>query len=162
MNMQTSGGFGFEFEIKIGDWSDDGHGKCDSYRVKSNKPVKDAREAYFTAKAKLPPHLCPENFMRKYEDFSLPENVYTDAKERGFDFFAGWEGDERLTEEKLPEFLKYPQCDTERMCRYVIWFLKQGDSELELEMVPEVNSLSFYGFDEKKRHIGFIGYGLFH
>lgn len=145
------------FEIKIGDWSGDGHGCNDVYRVHSSKPVKEVREAYFAAKAKLPPHLCPEAFMCDYQDYSLPKNVYEDAKERGYDFFANWENPE---EEPLEERLQYPQVDTEKMCEYVIWFLKQGDPELELELEPSIESLAFYGVDEKKRHIGFIGYGI--
>lgn len=146
-----------QFEIKIGDWSGDGHGQCDSYRVQSNKPVKDAREAYFVAKDKLPPHLCPENFLNKYEDVSLPSNVYEDAKTLGFDFFSDWDDDET----PLSDRLEYPQIYSEKMCQYVLWFMKQGDPDLELSIVPNVNTLSFYGFDEKNRHIGFIGYGLF-
>jgi hypothetical protein len=147
----------YVFEVKIGDWSGDGHGNNDVYRVHSNKPVKEVRDAYFAAKDKLPKHLCPEAFMFEYGDHSLPKNVYEDAKARGYDFFADWENPE---EEPLEERLQYPQVDTEKMCDYVIWFLKQGDPGLELELEPSIDTLAFYGHDEKGRHIGFIGYGI--
>jgi hypothetical protein len=46
------------------------------------------------------------------------------------------------------------------MCSYVLWFMTQGDPDLKVSLLPAVETLSFYGFDEKGRHIGFIGYGL--
>jgi hypothetical protein len=44
-----------------------------------------------------------------------------------------------------------------------IFLLMQVDKELELKIVPteECPNLSFYGFDEKGRHISASGYGLF-
>jgi hypothetical protein len=33
-------------KIPIGDWSDDGHGKCDIYKIESNYPVGDLQNAY--------------------------------------------------------------------------------------------------------------------
>ena len=49
------------------------------------------------------------------------------------------------------------------MAEVVVWFLNQGDPDIDAKLEPPtaVPMLPFYGFDEKKRHVGFFGYGLF-
>ena len=126
--------------IQIGDWSGDGHGKCEDFHFKSNKSIKDVREAYFSAKDKYP-HLCPEEFCEEYEDGEVPERIITGAKELGFEI------------DKDDFFL-------EEMARYVAWYCKLGDPFLELKLKKAPPTLSFYGYDKKKRHIRFFGYGL--
>jgi len=36
----------YKFKLPIGDWSDDGHGKCDYYFIESNVELKDVIFAY--------------------------------------------------------------------------------------------------------------------
>lgn len=42
----------FTYKLPIGDWSDDGHGKCEWYLVRSNKSAR-LIEAAFSLRAKL-------------------------------------------------------------------------------------------------------------
>lgn len=35
-----------KFKIPVGDWSDDGHGKCEEYIVSCNYPVEEVQQAY--------------------------------------------------------------------------------------------------------------------
>lgn len=136
----------YAFKITIGDWSADGHGQADDYYVKANKSIKDVREAYFAAKEKLPEAICPENFCCDYEEGTAPDEVFKDLKKRGCPL-----------PEDVDEFHK------DEMVQVILWFLKQGDPTLELNLENDnVPTLHAYGFDEKKRHIGQFGYGFYH
>ena len=42
----------YKVKVPVGDWSDDGHGKCEWFIFATNKSVEDLREAFFTAKEK--------------------------------------------------------------------------------------------------------------
>jgi len=55
------------FKLILGDWSDDGHGKTETFIVESNKPVDEAREAYFEAVKKTGIDFG-EQVCRDYED----------------------------------------------------------------------------------------------
>jgi hypothetical protein len=126
--------------IQIGDWSGDGHGKCDDFFFDSNLSQEEVREAYFAAKKKYP-KLSPESFCSDYEDSTVPESLVENAKVAGFEIF--------------PE-----DFGTEEMAEYTAWFCMLGDSKLTLKIRDVVPTLAFYGSDKKKRHIRFIGYGL--
>lgn len=131
----------YSFLIPIGDWSDDGHGKCDYFQFSSNKPLKAVREAFFKA-TRDDVALNPEGFCCDYEDGTVPDEIVEAAAARGFEidpenFFA------------------------EDMADYVAWYTTLGDPSLELKRRKSLNMLPFYGCDMEKRHIGFFGYGLF-
>lgn len=148
-----------KFRIRIGDWSGDGHGMQEPHIVESNKDsIEEIREAYFAAREKLPNCLCPENFMCDFEDGSLPRETYEEARARGYDLLKDRDPSAWVDE---AEMLEYPDFGAEEMAEYVLWFIKQGDPSIELKLASDsVQDLSFYGSDEKGRHIGFIGYGL--
>lgn len=131
------------FKIPIGDWSNDGHGQCEWYYATAAKPIEAVREAFFKA-GKLFPKVNPETFCRDYQDGEVPGEVQAELKFWGVPF----DPDEFWARE---------------MADIVVWFLNQGDPDLDVRLDPEVAvpMLPFYGFDSKKRHIGHIGYGLF-
>ncbi len=141
----------YEFKIAIGDWSGDGHGKSDHYTYKTNKPIEEVREAYFSAIKKLGKDY-PGTICQNYEDSSVTPEVIAELKERGFTFTRH--------DDEEDDGTIYPYQDG--MLELTEWFLKQGDPELKLEGCNEDQpTLYFYGYDEKDRHIGYIGYGLF-
>lgn len=149
----------YKFQIPIGDWSGDGHNNVEWFICSSNKPVEEVREAYFRAKEELPSELCPENFVNEYEESTLSKELFDQILER---FPA-------LRENKDFEHWDNPddpdgrvRVFTEFMAAYVVEFLKAGDDDLRVSLVPgdEIPMLPFYGYDEKRRHIGFIGYGI--
>lgn len=126
-------------QIEIGDWSGDGHGKCQTFTFKSNLPAEDVREAYFTAR-EMYPEICPETFCDEYEDSVVPEKVRKRAKTLGF---------------------KFPRDPgPQDLAKFTAWFCMLGNPNLSLKLL-KVDRLAFYGVDKKNRHIGFIGYGMF-
>lgn len=125
--------------IEIGDWSHDGHSKCDIFTFESNLPIEEVREAYFKAR-ELYPEICPEEFCAEYEDPEVPKKVRDRAKQLGFKF--------------------HKQPDTLDLARFTAWFCELGNPNLSLLPKP-VERLAFYGSDKKGRNIDFIGYGMF-
>lgn len=146
----------YKFKLPIGDWSDDGHGKTDDYIIESNKPLEHVREMYFQACEKLGYTLdghhkktpCAE-----YEDYEFPFEVINDLDNigvKGLDFyFEVGEGNYDM--------------DSISFCDIVLNFIKSQDKDLELKRIPndELPMFQFYGVDNKNRHIGYFGYGLF-
>ena len=140
-----------QFRIPIGDWSDDGHGKCDYHDATAAKPIDDVREAYFSAKKKLP-RVCPENFCEAYEDSVVSPEMIAALREAG------------APESVLKQFESENPDDKGRtFAEVVVWYINQGDPtvDVQLETAGQVPMLPFYGSDKKRRHIGFFGYGLF-
>lgn len=135
----------FKFRIPIGDWSGDGHGQCEWFTASSNGDIKAVREAYFKAKELVHERFHPDNFVCDYEDRDLPSDVYVKMMAEGI----------------VPMDFDPDMFHTEEMAKYVVWFLNQGNPTLEVQLAEEEDDmLAFYGYDEKKRHIRFIGYGL--
>lgn len=127
----------YKFQIPIGDWSKDGHGKCDYYDATAAKPIEDVREAYFAAKAKFPKELCPEEIYRR-------DDTISDELREKIKSASGLDIDSEIS-----------------MAAYVVWFINQGDPDVKIRLSKKgIPMLSFYGYDKKKRHISFIGYGF--
>lgn len=141
------------FRIPIGDWSGDGHSQVEWFEATASKPIDEIRDAYFAAKKKLP-KLCPEAFCSNYEDSVVPDAVIKALQA------AGCPLPEHITSDKegFSEGL-----GAEGMAAVVVWFLNQGDPDLDarLDLTEAAPMLQFYGYDQRKRHIGHIGYGLF-
>lgn len=148
----------YKFELSVGDWSNDGHGKTESFVVESNKEVEEIREAYFQAcdelgfsldgsykKTKATP--CSE-----YEEYSMGIETIESLREFGLEITESQE--EEWTEDYV---------ETEDMCDLVLAIIMKQDESVELRRIPrdDMPTLHFYGYDEKKRHIGYFGYGLF-
>lgn len=136
----------YKFRMSIGDWSDDGHGKHEDFIVDSNVPVQTVREAHFSMKDKL--GFSIENICSDYEDSVIDSKTTETIMELGYEFEDVDDGEAGM--------------DPEEMARLWIFLLQKVDVNLELKIVKdEIPTLHFYGFDEKKRHISHVGYGLF-
>lgn len=134
------------FRIPIGDYSSDGHGKCDYFAASSALSLNEVREAYFKAKEELPKIICPENFVNQYEEYEISDEVVQALKDAGYT-----SDDENF----------YTDFGTGEMAEYVVWYINKGNSSCDIKLEPKINDMfPFYGHDEKNRHIGFIGYGL--
>jgi hypothetical protein len=121
------------FELPIGDWSDDGHGKCDYFTIQSNVPMEEIK--------KILPLMQKEfgilDFFSEYEEASLSDYEF-----------------EKLIE-KLPEAEELFDTDnyiqgTDSAAELFILAMKAYDPSLELEIrnTPILYEASF-------------GYGLF-
>lgn len=137
------------WKIPIGDWSDDGHGKCDWFIIKSNFTVEQAREAYFKSVEESKINISNE-IASEYEDTSVSEEVVETFPE--------------FIEKKLifkdPDYEKYYVEDSFSLAEIVCLFIQRYNIEFEYEIL-NIPMLPFYGYDKKDRHIGHIGYGLF-
>lgn len=129
------------FQIPIGDWSGDGHGQCEWYTVKSNKPVEAWREAYFKSQARWP-ELAPDGELSRTATGDWP-------RDRIGEVFGG---SYRLDIDAIDG-------SSEGIALYTLAFCQLSDPALAFEHVP-IPMLPFYGVDEQQRHIGSIGYEL--
>jgi hypothetical protein len=149
------------FGLTIGDWSHDGHGHTKTFFFQSNKTFKEALEAYRNAQKKLPTEIHPTNFMNDYQDHSLSTEVYEKGLKAGFDFLEGFkkkgEWRDQRTSNRFASgaLLEYPDFGPEDMAQYVGWFVKQGDPDIELNLVRIDDLTGFEGLRDQ------IGYGLF-
>lgn len=138
----------YKFYITIGDWSCDGHGRSEDFMVSSNMPVEAVREAHYKIKGAT--GIDIESICSEYEEDEIDEETVVTLKNMGFKFEnSSGMGDGIVN---VPE-----------MARLWIFLLQKADPTLELKIVEcDTPRLQFYGFDEKGRHIGGVGYGLFH
>jgi len=128
----------YKITLPIGDWSDDGHGRCVECVYKSNKPVEQVREAHYKIRDVF--GFDVSDFAADYGDRSIPQDYVEKLVEHGFEF----RDDLSPTE----------------MARIWAFMLEKADKELELEFEPPAPSIVFYGYRDGK-HIPHIGYGLF-
>jgi hypothetical protein len=136
-----------QINFVVGDWSDDGHGKCHSVIVESDKPVEAVREAHFAAQNLLGFDLG--DFHRDYDE-PVAEHHAARLMELGLI-------DRELLDES--EGFLAPEDVAE------IWVavLNLVDPGLELATItnPCIPTLHFYGADEQGRHLRVPGYGAF-
>jgi hypothetical protein len=139
----------YKFQIPIGDWSDDGHGKCDWFILNCNRSVGEVRELFFQAKKKKKlKGYCPDELCSR-EKLTLKQSEY--LYKMGFKGFLDPDADELFAMD----------FSTKEFANYVMWFCQQVDLQLKWEFVDGGPMLPFYGFDKKRRHIGGFGYDLF-
>jgi len=138
-------------DFPIGDWSGDGHNQCTTYTVKSAKPVDDLREAHFKCKELL--GFAIGDMCKDYEEFTIREDILDilEANKLLSKAYYKAESAERF------------DADPEELCEIWVNVLNHIDTTLELELTvrPKNESINFYGFDEKRRHLSTPGYGLF-
>ena len=137
-------------KFPIGDWSNDGHGKCDWFLVDSNKTVQAVREAHFLMKEKL--GISIEDIAQDYEENEIFGPQAKIFGELGLINLVSYHEEDNV----------YYIEDSHEMINLWVALLKCVDPTLELTIVDDlVPTINFYGVDEKKRHIGFVGYGIF-
>jgi hypothetical protein len=146
-------------EFSIGDWSNDGHGKEQTFIILCNKTSEELREIYFAACDKLKIRLDGHEKKLKfpvpcedYEDGKFSVELYNYLVENGV---------------KMPKFKELEEGaqngnyfpSTTEFLAVVLALIQWGDKSIVFDLLkPEV--FHFYGFDKKKRHIGYFGYGL--
>lgn len=144
----------YEFKMPIGDWSGDGHGKCNYYRILSNKPVEQVREAHY--KSKEATGIDINEICSEYHEDIMSKETADKLVALGF---SPKEHDWMETCAQEDGIWVGPSGMAAIWC----FLLMRTDPTLELEMRSEdsVPMLAFYGRDAKKRHIDFVGYGCF-
>lgn len=152
-----------EVRFQIGDWSDDGHGKCDSFIVDFHvHDLNRIREAHYKAKEVLGFDIG--DLCARYEE----STIEGEKLERLFEI--GVLSEKKLNEELL-EFDRDEQSnivslspDAYEMCQIWVDILNHIDPELKGEIIPEdpIPTINFYGVDQQGRHVYTPGYGLFY
>lgn len=137
----------FRVKFSLGDWSSDGHGKCDHYYVRTSSPVEDLRELHFKCQDVFgftPGHLC-----REYESFALTLAQIAKLAEHGII--------------SSDDFVDDPYMDTAALLEIWLKMLQRVDPLLmyEVETDDDTATMHFSGFDEKGRHLDVPGYGCF-
>lgn len=141
----------YEFVMPIGDWSDDGHGKCDEYFFQSNKDISFVREAHFKIKKEL--GIDIDEVCSDYEDSHIEQDVKEAVELLEFDF-------------KQDDFYEDDNTyvpTTSGMARLWAFLLQKAEPELVLlqKETSTIPSIIYYGYDSSQRHISGPGYGLF-
>lgn len=152
----------YKFQLPIGDWSGDGHNECKYYHVSSSKPVDEVREAHY--KIEEVTGIDIESVVGVYDEPWIEADIVDKLIDIGFyNYMSGVEDYSYIEEHvgSLSEGEVDYEVDTEIMAHLWIFLLSKVDSDLELQFEKPVEMLPFYGFDEKRRHIGQVGYGLF-
>lgn len=145
----------YKIKLPIGDWSEDGHGKCEWFILNSSVPVEELREIYFDAKLRNNCSLDGSDW-DNMRDFA-PCNNYGDSsitREELSRFNI------TLSEEEIENYIN--EFNPKDFADVFIKFMTQHNKELELDIVKDhIPTFSFYGYDSNNRHIGYMGYGLF-
>jgi hypothetical protein len=128
------------YRLPIGDWSADGHGRCEWFTVSVHGTKADISMAYGRAQKKLP-DLDPAGICSDYEDHAVDPEIFESLVALGA-ISPGKDED--------PSWWMHP----ERMAALVVWYLNQGDPGLEARLEPKDDSLA-YTFGSS------FGYGLF-
>lgn len=112
----------YHFDIPIGDWSNDGHGKCDYYQASAAKPFEDVCKAFVAArklwKLEDGSYFTIESICSEYGDSSINDEDVKFLKSKGFKI-------------KSSDFW------IEDMAALVVWFLNQGDPSLDAKLQPK-------------------------
>lgn len=156
-------------QIPIGDWSNDGHGKCDWFIVSYNAEV-DFTIAFMRS-AKDHPELRPDKFCDRYEDSVIPDAVLEACEAAGGNIEELFEIEEWHGE-------RYYHLDSERFAQYTLWFMNLSNPTLDAKLAPENNiprwnpnwavlgareQLEAEGLlEDGDAGIGYIGYGIFY
>lgn len=150
-----------KFNMPVGDWSNDGHGKTVTFVFGCNKPLAAVVEAFNNAAKKLPSVIKPTAIFEDYQDHSLTEEAYFAMFDAGYDMLAGFnEPEERarriaeLHDETWDTILEYPQVEKKEFASYILWFCQQADPEL---VFSEEITESLFGYSGIREN---VGYGL--
>src|SRR3954471_14868873 len=107
------------FRLPMGDWSSDGHGKCEWYIVETNKTLQECFDAWFLAKGKFPEEVHPDNICNQYEERTFLKEVRDKIASLGFTGFDKLDNAYNDNNSLCMEI--------EKLVEYQLWFMKQGD-----------------------------------
>lgn len=142
------------FIIPVGDWSGDGHSKCEYVHADAAKPFKAVCQAFAAAKKKFKDEgsdFTPEDLCSEYQDNEIPAETVELLKEHGY---------------KINPDNFY----VDEMTDLVIWYLNQGDSDLDAKVLSgkkKIPTLRNWDYCDAMKvgtasaeGLGSFGYGL--
>jgi len=151
----------YRFELPIGDWSGDGHRQCEYRTIESNLPLQEVRDIYWEATIRLGVSLD-----ERHGNLKTPCGRYQQET-----FEVDWLEKAQLTLtdvglNTLEDGFVYGSVELfVRM--FIAFVMKHGaDKGVQLKVSAQQcgrsqGTFTWYSTDEKGRHIGFFGYGIF-
>lgn len=145
----------YKFKITLGDPSDDGHGKTETYIIQSNRPLEEVRKAYSLAcrisGIKFHNEICAD-----YEDHSLSKDQIEKFENIGINVIGLMFGNSEYD----PDYEDSGWLEMDTYVELLLCFITLYTSELKLIIVSdELEDFEFY--DDKYGYISHFGYGLF-
>lgn len=146
----------FKFEIEIGDWSNDGHGKTASFTLESNKDIDYIRTAFLNsakwASSEGNEIFDPQRWCRKYGDDTITSEHLAALVEK----FPALKAAAIELSSNDPEEV---YLDPEFMVDWTVEFIKMLDPSITIELSEPLPQLHAFGYHNGEK-IGQIGYGL--
>jgi len=138
------------FQIPIGDWSDDGHGKCKYFTCESNGDIYDVRDAYW-----LLSELLGFQFHEICSDYG--ESQLTDDQAQAL-YDNGL-----IDADDLEYYTSGNGIEHEHFVDILVAGLNKVRPLLYITVLHNVRTPMLVGSDDRdRRHIGQLGYGLFY
>lgn len=131
----------YSFDLQIGDWSNDGHGRCETFKIKSNKPVREVREVYYRVKTVTGVNL--EKICKYNNESRMEDEVIEKLIKLGFFNKLYFEEDAEYTVDDIAHYIS-----TDDFAELFIFLLNLVDDtlHLELELENKDDTFHFYGF----------------
>lgn len=147
----------YRIQFPVGDWSNDGHGKCEYYVVSSNKPVEALRELHHSCKKKF--GFSIGDICKEYEANILPQKIADILYSHGVDlqnYADDWDWADEVDGDK--HYIMGP--DSIIALWLKIYELLDPTVILSVVVTSEI-SIHYYGYDSQGRHVDTPGYGVF-
>src|SRR3989338_4048988 len=141
LELRTEQGMRCLIQFPVGDWSDDGHGKCNYYFAFSHKPTDEVREAHLRAREVI--GFGIEEICGDYREKVISEHIKETLQGFGYEF----------TESVLDEVDGSIYPTTQEIFNIWLYLLNRIDSSLQLKEI-KIPLINFY-----EREIKSPGYG---
>jgi len=142
-----------EMYLNVGDWSEDGHNKCDRIRIECNKSVTEVQDAYLKACA-----ITGLSFHDDYDKTTTPNPVFTEYE----DSEMSEDNVKLLRRHGVPDNVLVENDYVDPWMFADLWceFIKVGDPDIRCHQIKD-ETPNINGFWDKKLNAQF-GYGLFY
>ena len=144
----------YQFELPIGDWSNDGHGKCEYFLIRSNIPAIDLVPIYI----QMDEEFKISSVCKEYEEYNMDPEYYTylniDLQIDVRKYFTT-DPDDDLDMDELA-------IESKNLAQLILDLLMLWDDSLKLEIVEEKEVPLFCNWlAPKEDYFDLPGYGLF-
>ena len=141
----------YTIDFTVGDWSGDGHNQKETFLVSSSRSIKELRELHFKAE--------------EYLDFAIGD-ICADYEQS---YIESDQLEQLQALEIVPEDFVNEDLEADDILELWLAILNYVAKMENLDIVLFYNpktterypAMHFYGYDEKKRHLGVPGYGVF-
>lgn len=127
------------FKIPVGDWSNDGHGRCEWFIATADGTLADVRAAYEKGCQELPKEIRPSELFRNYEETTCSLDIAKKISDVSSIKIC----------EDYDDGSGYVYCNAEDFIVYVVWVMNKGNPMLNVTLEDPIPTLTMS-----------LGYGL--